>query len=135
MTHRASRVPTMKNPAEGLGLIICWVDDARNMLHLYFAMISPFLDSEMLKINMTRMSSCFGVIDHINGCLVIFEDHSRPLWAHSQFTKHRAKVLDSLFSINCCDELSFRGTSRHGGLQLGFVNNRGSPINNNVTSG
>jgi len=66
----------MKNPIKGFSLIVHWVDDTRDVTHLDLSAFLPLLDSKMLDIDVMRSGGRFWIIDHVEGCFVIFVDDS-----------------------------------------------------------
>ncbi len=51
VTHHATRVARMKDPAEGFSKVIAGVDDTRDVAHDNVASILPVLYCKMLDIN------------------------------------------------------------------------------------
>ena len=54
MTHNASRMAGMEDPAQGLGEVIRGVDDTRDVAHDNVASLLPVLNGKVLDINVTR---------------------------------------------------------------------------------
>ena len=54
----------MQYPAEGLGEIVRWANDSRNMMHSKILLRFPFLNGKMLDINVTGSFSRDTIINH-----------------------------------------------------------------------
>ena len=61
----------MKNPAESFGQIITGIDNPRDVFHDNLSLSLPFLDSEILDLNVTGMSSGPIFVDHCSGSIIV----------------------------------------------------------------
>jgi len=74
VSHCMPGVSTVEYPTQCLCFVICRIDYSRNMFYFYFPLISPLLNCKVLNIDMSRSSSRFGIIYHIDGSFIIFID-------------------------------------------------------------
>jgi hypothetical protein len=95
----------MEDPTEGLGQIIAGVDRSSNMLHDEITLFAPFLDSEMLDLDVS--CSCSGpvLVDHIQCGHIVDQQARRAGLKSAEFLQHITKVFGYLTSGNCGVEL------------------------------
>jgi len=77
VTHGASHVSMVQGGTKRLSSRVARVDDAGDVAHLDDPALSPFLDCEVLDINVTGAGSGLPLIDHGDGGLVVDVEHGR----------------------------------------------------------
>ncbi len=77
VSHCSTKMPMMECPTKRFCFVVGRIYDTRNVMHLDFTIVLPFLNCKVLNINVMRSSSQFGIINHINRCLIIFINNSR----------------------------------------------------------
>jgi len=123
VTHGAAGMAAVKDPAEVLGELIRRVDDTGQVAHDNVALLAPFLDSEVLYIDMTGTFGRAGGVDHIDGCLVIFMKDGGAGLGKAKFVEDSTKILGDFGGMNGGDEFSFSRAGGDGRLDLGLVGN------------
>ena len=77
MSHVASCMTAMKNPAKSFGHVVTGIDDSWEVLHDDIPSVSPFLNGIMLDFDVSGMWSGTGFIDHSQSSLVVNEECGR----------------------------------------------------------
>jgi hypothetical protein len=124
----------MENPTKALGERVHGEDNAREVCHDNIAGAFPFLDSEVLDIDMTRAFGGTGGIDHGESSLVVAVKAGGASLMKAQVAQDRPEVFGSLGSGDARDEFSL---SRAGGdrtLDLGSVGNGSAGKGKCITS-
>jgi hypothetical protein len=116
----------VEDPAKILRLLVGGVDDTRDVLHDYVALLAPLLDGEVLNVDVASALGGAGGVDHVDGGLVVFVEDRRASRRESEFAKHGAEVLGDFGSIDGGDEFGFGGAGSNSGLDLGLVGNGGA---------
>ena len=109
VSHGAAGVAAVKDPAEVLGELVRRVDDTGQVAHDNVALLAPFLDSEVLYIDMTGTFGRAGGVDHIDGCLVIFMKNGGAGLSKAKFVEDSAKILGDFGGIELIPPRSDRG--------------------------
>jgi len=123
VTHDATRMASMENPAKGLGEVIRRIDDAWDVAHDNVASLLPVLNSKVLDINVTRTLGRNTSIDHLGSRHVVFVDRSRFVLRETQFGHYITARLGLLSGKDDSEKLSFRRASGSDRLRLGAVRN------------
>ena len=74
VAHGAASVTLMKDPAEGLGEVIWWVEDTRDEVHDNISSIFPVLNGKMLDVNVAGTLGGHLGVDHVDGGFVVHPD-------------------------------------------------------------
>ena len=93
------------------------------MAHDNVALLAPFLNSEVLYIDMAGTFGRAGGADHIDGCLVIFMKDGGAGLSKAKFVENSTKILGDFGGMNGGDEFSFGRAGDDGRLDLGLVGN------------
>jgi len=111
MSHEASCVAFMWDPAKRLGEVVRTVDSSRDAMQLNFLRLLPILNSKTLNVDVSRTFSRNFRVDHANGRHVVFTDRSRRLLRKAEFEHDGAKVLGVFGGKDGSEELCFGGAS------------------------
>jgi hypothetical protein len=115
----------MQGPSESFGESVGHNDNPSKMRHENVPVGAPFLDSEMLNIDMPRPGGRTIRIDHENRRLVVsIEDGGIGLWA-ANLGEDRAEVACHFGGRDCSNEFRLSGRSGDSGLQFGLIANGG----------
>ena len=93
VSHGAAGMAAVKDPAKVLGELVRRVDDTGQVAHDNVALLAPFLDSEVLDIDMAGTFGRAGGADHIDGCLVIFMKDCRAGLGKAKCVEDGTKIL------------------------------------------
>ena len=96
MTHGTPNMTLVEDPSKGLGERIRGVDDPRNVLQDDIAVLFPFLDGEVLDVNVPGPRGRPGGVDHQDGRLVVLVQLGWTELGETEFGKDGAKVLGGL---------------------------------------
>ena len=116
----------VEDPAKVLGELVGRVDDTREVLHDDVATLAPFLDGEVLNVDVAGAFGRAGGVDHVDGGLVVFVKDRRASLGEAEFVKDGAEVLGDFGGIDGSDELGFGGAGGNSRLDLGLVGNGGA---------
>ena len=75
VSHTATRMTRVQHPAKGLGEIIARVEDPREMFHDQVALFTPFLNSEVLDLDVSGTRCGSVLVDHVQ-CGSIVDQHT-----------------------------------------------------------
>ena len=98
MAHTATSMLGEQHPTESLGEAIAGVDDSRKVLHNDIPLFAPFLNGEMLDLDMTRPRSGSGFVDHIERGNIVNQQTGWTRTEGIKFQQHIAKIFDNLGS-------------------------------------
>ena len=73
VSHHEAGMAGVQNPAECLCEIIGWVDNARDVLELNVSKFVPLLEPKVANLHMARAFSGLGVVDNLDGGLIVFK--------------------------------------------------------------
>ena len=126
MSHHEAGMAGVQNPAECLCEIIGWVDNARDVLELNVSKFVPLLEPKVSNLHMARAFSGLGVVDNLDGGLIVFKDGSGSSLDDgradgTKFLQDRAELQSNLGHGGSGNQLSFSGTVGNDGLSLGSV--------------
>ena len=107
----------VKDPAKVLGELVRRVDDTGQVAHDNVALLAPFLDSEVLYIDMAGTFGRAGGVDHIDSCLVIFMKDGGAGLGKAKFVEDGTKILGNFGGMDSSDD---------GRLDFGLVGNSGA---------
>ena len=96
MAHTATSMSGEQHPTESLGKPIAGVDDPRKMLHNDISLFTPFLNGEMLDLDMTRTRSGSGFVDHIERGNIVAQQTGWTRTEGTKFRQHIVKIFDDL---------------------------------------
>jgi len=111
VTHNASRMASMENPAQGLREVIRRIDDTWDVAHDNVASLLPILNGKVLDINVMRTLSRNTSINHLDSRHVVFVDRSWFILRETQFSHYSTEVLGLLSGKDGSEKLSFRRAS------------------------
>ena len=134
MTHNATCMTLMEDPAKRFGEVITRIENARAESHKDMAGIFPILDGKVLNINVPGAFRGYLGIDHIDSGLVVFINGSRSRWRKAKVSKDGTKVLSLFGSSDSSKEF---GSSRAGssdGLCFRAVGNSATGHHEGVAS-
>lgn len=97
----------MEDPSERLSEVVARVQDPSNVHHGDVHFISPFLNGEVLRLDVTRARGWFLLVDHGDGGLVVNKKRRRTVLGESELFKYGSEVDDDLGSENGRKELAF----------------------------
>ena len=112
MSHATTGMTGMQNPSKRLGEIITGIENPRKMLHDEIFLLAPFLDSEMLDVNVSSTGSRTLFIDHLESSHVVNEEACRTRTKSVKRRECAAKIFGNLPTSHRRVELYF---SRTGG--------------------
>ena len=131
MAHTATSMSGEQHPTESLGEAITGVDNPGKVLHNDIPLFAPFLDGEMLDLDMTRTRSGSGFVDHIERGNIVNQQTGWTRTEGIKLRQHIAKILDDLGGGDGRVELSFRRTGGDDGLNFTFPCNGGATVEYN----
>jgi hypothetical protein len=125
---------SMEDPTKGLGQIIAGVDRPSNMFHDEISLFAPFLDSEMLDLDVSCSRSRPVLIDHIQCGQIVDQQARRARSKSAEFLQHITKVFGYLSSGNCRVKLSLGGTGGNNWLDTTLPCNSSTAEEDDITS-
>ena len=105
-------VSRVQDPTESFRQVVTEVDDTWAVTQDDVALVSPFLNSEMLDLDVTRTWGRTRFVDHGNRSLIVNEKGSSTRAEGLELLQHVTKVLGSL--CTCHGSVEF-GLGRTGG--------------------
>jgi hypothetical protein len=101
--HAAGNVMVVQSWSNGFGCLVSWVDDARDVCHLYNASGMPFLEGKVLDVTVVCPLRGDLFVDNVKDGLIIFvHDRCSFLW-ESKVIQDRSKVLNHFGGRDCSD--------------------------------
>ena len=73
MSHATTGMSSMKNPTKGLRKIVTDIQNARAVTKNDVSFVAPFLDGEVLDLDVSSTRSGTGLVDHGNCSLIVNE--------------------------------------------------------------
>ena len=107
MTHQTTNVSEVQRGAERFGESVRRVDDTRDVTKNDVAVGFPFLNREVLNINVSRAWSWSARVDHQNRSLVVLIQDRRPGLFVIQLMEDGPQVLGNLGGLDGRDKLGF----------------------------
>lgn len=135
VTHQATGVASMKYPCDGLGKAVSRVDDTRDVYHVNVASSLPFLNGEVLNVNVTRTRRGTTGVDHLDGRFVIFIERCRTILRKTELAKDRTKVLGNFGSFDGGEKFGLGTGGSSYGLGVAAVGDDTSSKQKAVTGG
>ena len=126
MAHTATNMLGEQHPTKSLGEAIAGVDDPGKVLHNDIPLFAPFLNGEMLDLDMSRTRSGSGFVDHIERSNIV---NQQTGWTRTEGIKcrqHVAKILDDLGSSDGRTKFSLGRTGGDDRLNSTFPCDRGT---------
>ena len=111
MSHSSAAVSRVQDPAKSFRQVVTEVDDTWAVTQDDVALVAPFLDGEVLDLDMPSARSGTGFVDHGNGSLVVNEERGSTRPNGLELLEHETKVLGGLRACHGSIEL---GLSRAG---------------------
>ena len=133
VTHGATGMATMELRAKSFGGLVSWVEGAWKEGDNEITAGAPFLNGEVLDVNMASTDSGTAVIDHGNGGLVVNVNDGGTKRKIAEFREDRAKIFCCLGRMNSGDEFGLGGGGGTGGLKFGLISDGAAGEHENVT--
>ena len=96
MSHAMTDMTGMQDPSKRFGEIVAGIENLRKMLHDEIFLLAPFLDGEMLDVDVPSTGSRTFLIHHMASCHVINEQTCRARSKSVKHSENAAKTLGNL---------------------------------------
>ena len=111
MSHATAAMARVQHPTKSFRQVVTEVDDTWAVTQDDIALVAPFLDGEMLDLDMPSARSGTRFVDHGNGSLVVNEERGSTRSNGLELLEHETKVFGGLRACHGSIEL---GLSRAG---------------------
>ena len=79
MSHASASMARVEHPTKSFGHVVAQVDDTWTVTQDNVALVAPFLNGEVLNLDVARTRSGTGLVDHGNCSLIVNEQRTHEL--------------------------------------------------------
>jgi hypothetical protein len=133
VSHGAAGVTRVKGPTESFGFLIRRVQDTGEVAHDNQPIGTPFLNSEVLNVNVTGARGRLVLIDHVAGGTIVNVKQGGARRKALELLKNIAEVLGGFGGVDGGNELGLSRAGCTDALKLGFVGNSATSETEDVT--
>jgi hypothetical protein len=121
VAHSTARVTGMELGAQSFGGLVGGIEGSREVRNDDLTALAPFLNGEMLDVDVAGARSRFVLVDHGNGGHVVHMKDGGSILLVAQLEQDPTEVLSRLGGMDCSQKLSFGRGGSTDGLELGLV--------------
>jgi len=132
MSHEATGVPRVEDPADTFSESVTRVDSAFDMLKKDMTSAFPVLNGEILDVDVARAFGRASSIDHFDGRFVVLIEDSRGFLREPELVKDKAEILRNFSCSDGGNELGFGGAGSGDRLGLGTVSDDAASVGKTI---
>ena len=121
MAHCSTRMTVVENPTERFCQIVSGVEDSRYVANDEVASFFPFLDGEVLDVDMSRAFGRDASVDHVDGGFIVVVDDGGVGLGKTKFVEDHTEVFGLFGGKNGGKKFGFGGACGCDGLCFAAV--------------
>ena len=127
-THGSRHMTVMEDITEGLGKCVGGVDDTRRVKKAHEFLFDPFLNCEVLDVDVTSARCLFVCVSHHDSRLVVYVEWGSVGERDSQFDDSRPEMFGRFRAVDRFDEFGLGGRGGYGDVVFGPVCDDGAAV-------
>ena len=132
MSHASASMARVEHPTKSFGHVVTQVDDTWTVTQDNVALVAPFLNGEVLNLDVARTRSGTGLVDHGNCSLIVNEKRGSTRTESVELLQHVAKVFGGLRTCHGSIELGFGRTGGNNWLYSSLPSDGGIGKEQNI---
>ena len=121
MSHATASMARVEHPTKSFGHVVTQVDDTWAVTQDNVALIAPFLNGEVLNLDVARTRSGTRLVDHGNRGLIVNEKRGSTRTESVELLQHVTKVFGGLRACHGSIEFGLGRTGGYDGLHATLV--------------